>query len=118
MKYDYKYYENITTSGDIEVLRKALLDLGSKFRKVLMVSDKMGAKLMKAKEEIKVLRGILPYCPTCGKIKDMQKGEWSKVEDYLNKHTEAAIALGECNSCSSTSINKKSREIKPGIKVN
>ncbi|MCP4157143.1 MAG: response regulator, partial [bacterium] len=42
--------------------------------------------LEKALEEIKTLRGFLPICARCKKIKDV-KGYWRQVEDYISEHT-------------------------------
>ncbi|MCI5125122.1 MAG: GAF domain-containing protein [Candidatus Electrothrix sp. AR5] len=49
-------------------------------------------------EEIKVLRGIVPICSFCKKIRDTE-GEWSEVESYISKHSEAQLSHGFCPDC-------------------
>ena len=48
--------------------------------------------------EIKTLRGILPLCAFCKKIRN-DKGYWEQVDVYINKHTEADISHGICPEC-------------------
>ena len=49
-------------------------------------------------EEIKILRGIVPICSFCKKIRDAE-GQWSEVEDYVSKHSEAKFSHGYCPEC-------------------
>ena len=49
-------------------------------------------------EEIKTLRGILPICSYCKKIKD-DEGYWQAVEAYLEEHTEVELSHGLCLDC-------------------
>lgn len=48
--------------------------------------------------EIKTLRGILPICSFCKKIRD-DKGYWEKVDVYIRKHSEADISHSICDEC-------------------
>jgi PAS domain S-box-containing protein len=57
------------------------------------------AKLRKALEEVRVLRGILPICARCKKIRD-DKGYWNQLEEYLRLHSEAECSHGLCPECS------------------
>ena len=59
---------------------------------------KLIANLRKAIEEIKTLRGIVPICANCKKIRD-DKGFWEQVEAYVSKHTEARFSHGICPDC-------------------
>ena len=49
-------------------------------------------------EEIKILRGIVPICSFCKKIRDVE-GNWSEVEVYVSKHSEAQFSHGLCPEC-------------------
>jgi len=51
-----------------------------------------------AEEEIKTLRGILPICLFCKKIRD-DKGYWEQVDIYINKYSEADISHSVCPEC-------------------
>jgi CheY-like chemotaxis protein len=56
------------------------------------------AELEKAMEEISKLRGILPMCSYCHKIRDDQN-YWQQVDEYLASHTLAEISHGVCPDC-------------------
>lgn len=52
----------------------------------------------KAEEEISILRGILPICSFCKKIRD-DKGYWNQIESYIHDHSEAEFSHGVCQEC-------------------
>lgn len=60
------------------------------------------AKLQKTLDEVKTLRGILPLCSFCKKIRDDQ-GYWEQVDVYIHKHLSADISHSICPECA----NKK-----------
>ena len=45
-----------------------------------------------------VLRGLLPICSSCKKIRDDQ-GYWKQVEHFVTEHTGARFSHGICPSC-------------------
>ena len=49
--------------------------------------------------EVRVLRGLLPICSCCKKIRDTQ-GEWRPVEVYIRDNSEADFTHGICPACS------------------
>ncbi|KMY69172.1 hypothetical protein AAU61_06615 [Desulfocarbo indianensis] len=51
-----------------------------------------------ARREINSLRGILPICANCKKIRDDQ-GYWQQVEQYVSEHTGAEFTHGICPEC-------------------
>jgi hypothetical protein len=55
-------------------------------------------ELRQALDQIKTLRGIVPICASCKKIRDDQ-GYWSQVEVYVRDHTEARFSHGICPEC-------------------
>lgn len=55
-------------------------------------------ELEKALAEIKTLRGILPICAHCKKIRD-DKGYWNQIESYIHEHSEAEFSHGICPDC-------------------
>jgi len=55
-------------------------------------------KLQIALNEIKTLRGIIPICSYCKKIRD-DEGAWERVEEYISKHSEAQFSHGACPEC-------------------
>ncbi len=52
----------------------------------------------KAFKEIRVLRGFLPICANCKKIKDGE-GTWKRLEEYISMHSEAQFSHGICPAC-------------------
>jgi hypothetical protein len=57
------------------------------------ISDKK-----KIEEELRELRGILPLCSFCNKIRD-DKGYWERVDVYIQKHSKADISHSICPDC-------------------
>lgn len=55
-------------------------------------------KRMMLKKEIKVLRGFLPICASCKKIRD-DKGYWNQIESYIRDHSEAQFSHSICPDC-------------------
>jgi hypothetical protein len=47
---------------------------------------------------IKVLRGRLPICMWCKRIRD-EDGKWQKLETYIAEHSEADFSHGLCAEC-------------------
>jgi hypothetical protein len=56
------------------------------------------AELQKALDEIKTLRGILPLCSFCKKIRN-HRGQWENVDTYIHKHSQADVSHGVCPDC-------------------
>lgn len=54
--------------------------------------------LEKALREVKTLKGFLPICSFCKKIRDDQ-GYWDQVETYIRKHSEVEFTHGLCPEC-------------------
>jgi len=54
--------------------------------------------LSKALNEVKTLRGIIPICSRCKKIRD-DKGYWNQVEVYVSNHSDAEFSHGLCPEC-------------------
>ena len=60
--------------------------------------EKLIDELQEALKEIKTLRGILPFCSFCKKIRD-DKGYWEKVDVYIHKYSQADISHSICPDC-------------------
>lgn len=59
---------------------------------------KLLAQLEHSAREINKLRGILPICASCKKIRD-DKGYWTQVEIYISDHTGTEFTHGICPEC-------------------
>ncbi len=60
--------------------------------------ERLIADLQQALDEIKTLRGILPICSHCKKIRDDQ-GYWNQVEAFVEKHSDAEFSHSICREC-------------------
>ena len=60
--------------------------------------EKIIQELKRAIEQVKTLKGIVPICASCKKIRD-DKGYWEQVESYVSRHTEAEFSHGICPDC-------------------
>ena len=54
--------------------------------------------LRSALKEVKVLRGILPICSFCKKIRD-DDGYWNQVEVYIKQRSDADFSHSICPAC-------------------
>ena len=59
---------------------------------------KKNTELQKALEENKVLRGCLPICASCKKIRN-EDGGWEQIETYIRDHSEAEFTHCYCEGC-------------------
>ncbi|MCB0177104.1 MAG: response regulator [Anaerolineae bacterium] len=55
-------------------------------------------ELQAALDQIKTLKGLLPICAQCKKIRD-DEGYWHEVEVYIREHSDADFSHGICPSC-------------------
>ncbi len=60
--------------------------------------DSLISELQKALNEVKTLRGFIPICASCKKIRD-DEGYWQQVEDYISDHSDAVFSHGICQEC-------------------
>jgi PAS domain S-box-containing protein len=60
--------------------------------------ERLIAELQEALAKIKTLRGLIPICAACKKIRDDQ-GYWQQVEVYVRDHSEAEFSHGLCPDC-------------------
>jgi len=68
------------------------------YKNVEKQKDIILIELEDALKNIKVLRGCLPICASCKKIRD-DKGYWNQIESYIKNHSEAKFSHGICPEC-------------------
>jgi diguanylate cyclase (GGDEF)-like protein len=54
--------------------------------------------LSQALAEVKTLRGLIPICARCKRIRD-DGGMWDQIETYISHHSEAVFSHGVCPEC-------------------
>jgi PAS domain S-box-containing protein len=77
----------LTTGIDITALKKAESE-----------RERLIDELQQALTKVKTLRGLLPICASCKKIRDDQ-GYWQGVDDYIRKHSLVEFSHGICPAC-------------------
>jgi len=55
--------------------------------------------------EINQLRGLLPICAKCKKVRD-DKGYWKQIEQYIQERSEAVFSHGLCPECAQEYFNE------------
>jgi hypothetical protein len=111
-------------SGDLQVRVAGeagggeLGNLGRNFDEMaaqIMVRDTEKSRLIddlqKAIADIKTLRGIIPICSSCKKIRN-GAGVWTNLESYISEHTAAEFSHGMCADCSNKMYPEYSRKKK------
>lgn len=73
--------KNITERNKLEQERKKLI-----------------SELQDALAEIRTLKGIIPICASCKKIRN-DKGFWEQTEAYISRHSDAEFSHGVCPEC-------------------
>lgn len=69
----------------------------------VVVSDITAQKLTEislreALAQVKTLKGLLPVCAWCHRVRD-DDGYWKSVEQYLSTHFDAMVTHGMCEAC-------------------
>ena len=89
---------NVTSvKGELVGRVASFVDI-TKRKEVEADREKLIQKLQDALDKIKVLRGIIPICASCKKIRD-DKGYWNQIESYIREHSEAEFSHGICPDC-------------------
>jgi PAS domain S-box-containing protein len=106
--------ENMRHNGErvwISWANKTVLDADGQVQEILSIGsditerkqaeealEEEKRRLQQALDEVRTLRGIVPICAYCKKIRD-DKGYWSQVEKYVSDHTDAQFSHGVCPTC-------------------
>lgn len=107
-------YRIIDSNGDIRFVHKkaqgiyddhgkhlwldgVIFDI-SKRKHIESQREKLIKDLEKALATIKTLKGLIPICAGCKKIRD-DKGFWSSVENYIRERTDAQFTHSMCPEC-------------------
>ncbi len=89
MGFDDCTRERVWQSQELDALKAGANILGAFLQR---------EKLQNALEEIKTLRGILPICANCKKIRDDQ-GSWEVLESYIRDRSDVEFSHGLCPEC-------------------
>lgn len=82
-----------TVSGLIGVARDITPRVALETEREKLITD-----LQDALANIKRLKGLLPICASCKKVRD-DKGYWQQIEAYVSEHSDAEFSHGICPDC-------------------
>jgi sigma-B regulation protein RsbU (phosphoserine phosphatase) len=112
-KTDLNNLQAAFSAGAIDFITKPVnsVDLLARVNSALMLKKEMDCRkarerelsrsneeLQQALREVKVLKGLVPICASCKKIRNDQ-GFWQQLEEYLQQHSEAEFSHGLCTPC-------------------
>jgi PAS domain S-box-containing protein len=60
--------------------------------------ERLIEELKEALENVKTLKGLLPICASCKRIRD-DSGYWNQIEAYVRDHTDAEFSHALCPDC-------------------
>ena len=60
--------------------------------------EKLIVELQEALANVKTLRGLLPICSSCKKVRD-DRGYWNQIESFVRERSEAAFSHSICPEC-------------------
>lgn len=76
-------------------------------RETIRTREVLVDELRQALAEVQTLRGLLPICAWCKKIRDEEhEGSWVSVEQYLTQRTSAEFTHGICPECAERHLSK------------
>ena len=67
--------------------------------------EKLIVELREALAEVKTLRGFIPICASCKKIRD-DAGYWQQIEKYIQDRSEAQFSHGLCPDCKAAILSE------------
>lgn len=65
---------------------------------VVLNAQRAEQELLMARDEINTLRGIIPICAWCKKIRH-DSGSWQQIEEYVKSHADVDFSHGICPDC-------------------
>jgi len=60
--------------------------------------ERLVRDLMDALAQVKTMKGLLPICSSCKKIRS-DENYWKNIETYIEEHSEASFTHGICPDC-------------------
>jgi sigma-B regulation protein RsbU (phosphoserine phosphatase) len=87
----------LTKPFDLEELRARVL-VGFRLIELQRKLADRVQELADALAHVKQLRGLLPICAWCKKVRD-DKNYWQQLETYVSRHSDAQFSHGICPEC-------------------
>jgi sigma-B regulation protein RsbU (phosphoserine phosphatase) len=103
-QFQYVYIIMITALGEREFYLEGMGAGADDFITKPFNRDELGVRLtvaerlLKLQEEVSQLKGLLPICAYCKKIRDEQQ-EWRSLEEFVSSKTETEFSHAYCPDC-------------------
>ncbi len=88
------YWDAAVRLGFYAIFIFSLLTIKGSINRLKVVN----AELSEALNEVRQLRGLIPICSSCKKIRDDTQ-EWVVLEKYIQAHSDAKFSHGLCPDC-------------------
>jgi len=88
----------VKTHIDLREAHQIIIQKNTQLEEKTAELQKLIEENRKAMSEIKILRGFLPICSKCKKIRD-DDGYWTQLESYIRDHSEAQFTHSICQDC-------------------
>ncbi|HEU4388434.1 MAG TPA: DUF4118 domain-containing protein [Blastocatellia bacterium] len=66
---------------------------------VAIEKERLITELQNALGEVTTLKGLLPICTSCKRIRDTSNGTWNELETYISRRSEATFSHTMCPEC-------------------
>lgn len=91
--------EHLRVLAELRRKNNALQSEIAERRNVEKDKERLIQELREALENVRKLRGLLPICAYCKKIRDDQ-GYWNQLESYITQHADVTFTHSVCPECS------------------
>lgn len=112
---DFQTRISVPSNDEFSILAQEVNNMTQNLQRITVSRDKLEVEIIQRKQlqkekqkviedletaldEIKTLKGIVPICAKCKKIRD-DKGYWNHLESYIEKHSDASFSHGMCPEC-------------------
>jgi len=102
--------------GAMDFINKPInnIELAARVTSALKIEHQR-QQLERALEEVKALKGLLPICSYCKKIRS-DDNYWQEIENYISEHSEAEFSHSICPNCYQTHVLPELEEVKKKFK--
>ncbi len=83
-----------------------------RLRELLDEQRRLVRELRHTLRQVKTLRGLLPICAWCKKVRD-DEGYWGAVEAYLGRHSDLRFTHSVCPECQARLRSEMTGELPP-----
>lgn len=95
---------SVTSDDEIGELAGVFNEMVAKRKQAEVEKEQMIEELRQALSEVKTLRGFLPICAWCKKIRN-DSGYWQQMEIYISEHSGAEFSHGICPECAKKELH-------------